>query len=162
MYTGRNTVANGESITVAENETRQAETAEVRIRLDERRNATLPEDVVCPVLDVPPERVLEDVVRDAVAQRDSMGHVWHERMVAGVLDDDAFDQRSPTAISAVVEVQSVPPEHCFLALAGTDVPDLDVRDRLWNVRADHDVGTSGLGSLYHDVASQVQDLWSEG
>ena len=117
---------------------------------------------------VPPVRVLVHVVGDAVGERDAVRHMRHERVPAAVAHDGSHDLRSARAVSAHVEVQTVPSQHArgrHLRVgrrpARPDVADGGVGDRLRGRRPDEDVRPAAPRSLDANAPRQVERLLGE-
>ncbi len=78
----------------AEHEARERVPAEARDRDETGGHAVIPQRVVRRIARVPEICVLVHVVRDAISERDPVGHVWHERVVPAISDDDPSDDRA--------------------------------------------------------------------
>ena len=110
--------------------------------------------------EVPPERVVDQVVGDAVAERDPVGEVGGEGVAGRVVHGDALDDRSPGAAFVGVEVDRVAAEDLLVvALPGAHVAQADVGDllRLGGHQHDH-VRAAFRRAADHDVAGEVEDL----
>ena len=109
--------------------------------------------------EIPPEGIVDEVVGDALAERDPVRQVGREGVASGVVDGDALDDRATRAVVVGVEVDGVATEDLLVALPRAHVVEADVGQLLRIGRAQHDHVGAPLGrSAEHDVAGEVEHL----